>query len=130
MKINLHIMAKAAAAALTKQSGAFDKLKGHATPQNALTYGLPAAFGGMAGAEQLPGNRMLGALGGAAGAVAGSELGGRVGRAAGKKTPVGESVGELLGRLMGGGIGQSLGIRGARLVQNEPSGRGAYTGAP
>lgn len=153
MNIDLHIMAKAASAVLLKDAGIadrpymheargkaakgigslFDKLKEQATVQNGLRYGLPAAFGGLAGAEQVPENRLLGAAGGAGGAVAGSELGGRAGRAIGAKSgPVGENIGELLGRLMGAGAGQSFGIRGAKVLAG---GRGtgeqqSYPGAP
>jgi hypothetical protein len=139
MNINFDIMAKAAAAVLVKDAGIaersymheargaaasgigsiFDKLKEQGTARNAIRYGLPAAYGGLAGAEQVPENRLLGALGGAGGAVAGSELGGRAGYAMAKHLkagPVGEQIGDLLGRLMGSGMGQDLGIRGSRLL--------------
>lgn len=97
----------------------FDKLKEQGTARNAIRFGLPAAYGGLSGAEQVPENRLLGALGGAGGAVAGSELGGHLGRGAARSMnagPVGENIGELLGRLMGSGMGQDLGIRGTRLL--------------
>lgn len=139
MNINLDILWKSAAiACLGKNAGIadrpymhtprgaapgigsiFDKLKEQGTARNALLYGLPAAYGGLAGAEQVPENRLLGALGGAGGAVAGSEIGGRAGHAMAKHLkagPLGENIGELLGRLMGSGMGQDLGVRGSRLL--------------
>jgi len=114
MKIDLNIMAKAAASALgvtPKHAGIFDKMKGHATPENAMNYGLPGVFGALAGAEQVPENRWLGAAGGGAGAMGGSFLG-----AAAAHHMGGENIGQFIGRLIGSSMGQDVGVRGARLL--------------
>ena len=81
------------------------------SPMTALRYGIPGAFGAVHGAEQVPENRLVGALGGAAGGIGGSELGGMTGRAIHNST-----IGELIGRTLGAGAGQDLGARAARLM--------------
>ena len=81
------------------------------SPMTALRYGIPGAFGAVHGAEQVPENRLVGALGGAAGGIGGSELGGMTGRAIHNST-----IGELIGRMLGAGAGQDFGARAARLM--------------
>lgn len=89
----------------------FDKVKAQVTPENAMNYGLPGVFGALAGAEQVPENRLLGAVGGGGGAMGGSFLG-----AAAARNMGGERIGQYIGRLIGASMGQDVGVRGARLL--------------
>lgn len=98
---------------------AADKMKSKISPQDAMRYGLPAVYGGVSGAEQLPENKLVGALAGAGGAVGGGELGSRAGRHVARGMgagPVGETFADLIGRVIGGSQGTNLAVRGARLL--------------
>lgn len=83
----------------------------------ALRYGLPGVYGALGGAELVPQNKFVGAVGGAAGAIGGSELGAHIGEQLGAPTGLyGEAIGSLLGRIIGASVGQNLGARTARLA--------------
>lgn len=128
MKIDLHLMAKAAAAVVVaqeKSAGIADRPYMHeprvtqnaANLTKALRYGLPGVYGALGGAELVPQNKFVGAVGGAAGAIGGSELGAHIGEQLGAPTGLyGEAIGSLLGRIIGASVGQNLGARTARLA--------------
>jgi len=90
-----------------------DRVAPHLTLRNLGYYGMPAVYGAVAGAEDLPEHKILGATLGAGGAAGGSHLGGMLAQAAGVK---GNLFIEPIIRLLAANAGHSLATRAGHLM--------------